>query len=350
VAEADQAALTMFPETEGEGDLASRVAALTPTELQARIVLEVQIRFRYALPAGWNGLRRMATLRAVCKSVGIQLHARPYAFSPSQGVVGLCAADVAAMVPLVKAPRVKSRLVEHLRDNAQCMLSNGDELGLEAVVEALNVAEQVYGTVHPEVGELCANLAVALFQAGDAANAIVYQRKAVICSERVRGFDDADTLQQFISLAYFEHAAGNGVRGLRYMHHVLSCWAVLMGEGAAHPQTASALSTSGTICSKLGLHEEACKMFEASLKMNGRLLGPDHPMTVMQHESLVTEYQATGRLRESLTSAKAVYHFCKAQRGEGDEKTRGSYALLQSLTTQCVAQARAAAAAAALAQ
>jgi hypothetical protein len=51
--------------------------------------------------------------------------------------------------------------------------------------------------MHPGTAQCYANLGLVLFHAGDAAQALVHQKKAVIISERVNGLDAHTTISYY---------------------------------------------------------------------------------------------------------------------------------------------------------
>lgn len=76
--------------------------------------------------------------------------------------------------------------------------SGQKETGLELMREAISMTEQIYGPVHSETGQAYSSFAIFLFNLDDAVQAVLYQRRAVIVSERCNGIDSAQTLQHYV--------------------------------------------------------------------------------------------------------------------------------------------------------
>lgn len=134
-------------------------------------------------------------------------------------------------------------------------------LGLELMLEGINMYEQVHQVVHPEVAAAYNHYAVAMHQlvrirvqqmAAEAANseeepalgldintAIKLQRQAVMVAERTVGLDHAETIGYYFNLAMLENLQGEYAASLRYFKHVIALWDVVYGNN--HPELPSTL-------------------------------------------------------------------------------------------------------------
>lgn len=71
--------------------------------------------------------------------------------------------------------------------------------GYELISEALNLLNNVYGAMHPEIAQCLRMLARLSYLMGEHAEALSYQQKAVLMSERVNGIDHPNTITEYVS-------------------------------------------------------------------------------------------------------------------------------------------------------
>ena len=67
------------------------------------------------------------------------------------------------------------------------------------MIEALNMFNQVYGPLHPDIVVCYRAIARIHYLADDAAQAVAFQKKAVIVAERIYGIDHPETLVAYVS-------------------------------------------------------------------------------------------------------------------------------------------------------
>ncbi|KAL1450679.1 hypothetical protein WDU94_003014 [Cyamophila willieti] len=75
--------------------------------------------------------------------------------------------------------------------------------GYELISEALNLLNNVYGAMHPEIAQCLRMLARLSYIMGDHAEALSCQQKAVLMSERVNGIDHPYTITEYTHLALY---------------------------------------------------------------------------------------------------------------------------------------------------
>ena len=75
--------------------------------------------------------------------------------------------------------------------------------GYELINEALNLLNNVYGAMHPEIAQCLRMLARLNYIMGDHAEALALQQKAVLMSERVNGIDHPYTITEYVSVTLF---------------------------------------------------------------------------------------------------------------------------------------------------
>lgn len=71
--------------------------------------------------------------------------------------------------------------------------------GHELIAEALNLLNNVYGAMHGEIAQCLRMVARLCYVTGDHRDAMAYQQKAVLMSERVNGIDHPYTITEYVS-------------------------------------------------------------------------------------------------------------------------------------------------------
>lgn len=72
--------------------------------------------------------------------------------------------------------------------------------GYELISEALNLLNNVYGAMHPEISQCLRMLARLNYVMGEHGEALATQQKAVLMSERVNGIDHPYTITEYVSI------------------------------------------------------------------------------------------------------------------------------------------------------
>ena len=259
-------------------------ATLNPTSLRNEIVKEIQSRFRFDLPQGWfdKQARKPQLLRELATRVGFQLLQREYQFevaidvspavnghvSPSKdkkaGKLDTKAArtttfeptDIVSIVPIVKSTAPNSTLAEEIFEYGRATIHRGPmELGLEFLLESVQLYESIHSVIHPQVAAAYNQYALTIHSLArmkiqqmasenanpeqplglDISTALRLQRQAVIIAERTLGVYTAETCSYYFNLAMLESLEGNALTSLKYFRHVLEMWNVIYGPG--HPET-----------------------------------------------------------------------------------------------------------------
>lgn len=71
------------------------------------------------------------------------------------------------------------------------------------ITEALNLLNNVYGPMHPEIAQCLRMVARLCYVTGEHREAMAYQQKAVLMSERVNGIDHPYTITEYVRLVFF---------------------------------------------------------------------------------------------------------------------------------------------------
>ncbi|KAI8618305.1 clustered mitochondria-domain-containing protein [Chytriomyces sp. MP71] len=308
--------------------------SVTPGLLDERIRTEVARRFRYPqshLPASLVARRRLPLLRSLCLKVGIQLKAKQYDFTKNPAFE---VTDVLNIYPVAKFPEPGCSFGDDLQQHALFTLRNGDKkVGLEFLTESLNVYEQAFGPLHPDVAKVQRQLAMFHHENDDTELSKIFQRRALLISERLNGFDDPDTLQQYLNLAYFECGSGNNEVGFKYMSHALKYLQMHCAE-LRHPELAAAdgenvmLNSFKTqIAMSIGeLDPEVCLKFLARTIATYKLtLGQEHEQTIRTKQMYFNNLLNVGDFVTALEVQEDLVVHAKSRVTEDDEKSKETF-------------------------
>jgi protein TIF31 len=271
----------------GGDDAAPAYTQLTPESLRESLTREIKSRFRFALPSDYleTGLKKKQLLREVAMRLGIQLAQQDYAFDKAEADAlnseddrektapakekkdkknkkrdapaavrkhTFEPSDVLALVPIVRSTAPSASVAEEIFDAGRATINRGSvDLGMEFLLEAVQLYENIHSVIHPEVAFAYNQYASTIHQLArikiqqmasengdpeqplglDVATAVRLQRQAVIIAERTLGVYHAETCNYYFNLAMLENLEGNAQASLRYFRHVLNLWDVIHGPG-----------------------------------------------------------------------------------------------------------------------
>lgn len=365
----------------------------TSEALDKQIRRQIALRYRYNLEGDLvQSEKQTQMLREVSKKLGLQLEAKQYSFtkedaaaqstlqnkesseslsvpqqngksSQSEGSKkkkkkhaeaspsGAAAAaplvptqsfhpdNVINIVPMVKEASPKSVLAEEALDAGRMSIQQDQkELGQELLLESLNLHEQIYGILHPEVARVYYALSTLYYGLDEKAAAVELAKKAVIVSERTLGVDDAETVLAYLNLSLFEHATGNTNNALAYVRHALDLWKVVYGT--RHPDSITTINNAAVMLQALKQFHESRLWFEASLKICEEVAGKQsiHTATLLFQfaQALALDQEpktAVAKMRES-------YSIFKTELGPDNQNTKEAEMWLETLTHNAVNQAK----------
>jgi protein TIF31 len=290
-------------------------------------------RFRYVVPSDDWKKRKLSLLRSICMKVGIQMEAKAYNFDAA---LVFTVDDILNIYPVVKHAPPQATFAENAFEHGRlCLAQNEKKLGEDILREALSMQEQIYGPVHPETGRSYGAIAMHYFSEKDYTQAIAFQRRAVIVCERSLGVDDAETLQQYNNLAYFEHVAGNPEVGLELMLHSYKLGSI-SHQFLSHPEAATAFSNTGTMLQTLNEYPLAVNFHEEATLMNFKIFGAENQVTVSGKEFLVQSLFLNSEYRKALLTQKDIYNYYKKRFGDDDERTKQQSEALGKITQKAV--------------
>ncbi|KAF1919226.1 clustered mitochondria-domain-containing protein [Ampelomyces quisqualis] len=378
VAESDEEIKQIF--STGQGDFSFE--KLTPDSLKKEILAQIALRYRYDLGQSWvESGKELQLLREVSLKLGLQLQSRQYAFTKEAFANGnsaqtpaapqtnghttsskkkknktntppradspavnlptqtFHAEDVLNIVPVVKEASPKSLLAEEaLEAGRMSVAQDQKELGQELLLESLQLHEQIYGVLHPEVARAYHTLSNLLFNLDDKASALELAHKAVIVSERTLGVDHADTVLAYLNLGLFEHASGNTKAALVYVRHALELWKIIYG--ADHPDSITTLNNAAVMLQAMKQYHESRIWFEASLAICEDVSGKTSINTATLLFQTAQSLALDKDMRGAVNRMRESYNIFKDVLGAEDRNTKEAESWLEQLTQSAVSQAK----------
>jgi protein TIF31 len=379
VAESDEEIKNMFLTPEDDFSFEK----LNPETLKKEVVAQIALRYRYDLGKSWVETgKELQLLREVSLKLGLQLQSRQYAFTKEAFANGAAAQPVSApqtnghattsskkkknktitppradspavnlpsqtfhaddilnIVPVVKEASPKSLLAEEaLEAGRMSVAQDQKELGQELLLESLQLHEQIYGVLHPEVARAYHTLSNLLFNLDDKASALELAHKAVIVSERTLGVDHADTVLAYLNLGLFEHASGNTKAALVYVRHALELWKIIYG--ADHPDSITTLNNAAVMLQAMKQYHESRIWFEASLAICEEVSGKTSINTATLLFQTAQSLALDKDMRGAVNRMRESYNIFKDVLGAEDRNTKEAESWLEQLTQSAVSQAK----------
>jgi protein TIF31 len=213
-------------------------------------------------------------------------------------------------------------------------------MGLELIMESLNLHDQIYGIIHPEVARMYLAISNVYFSLDDKPMAFDLARKSVIIAERTLGLDANETVLAYLNLGLLEHARGHSAVALRFVLHALELSKT--AYGADHPEAVTMVTNGALMLQSLRRYHESRVWFEAAARLSDAAHAGQPPTTAAAQllfqlaQALALDRDSSGavrRMRESRQMFEALL-------GPDDKSTREADTWLQSLTTNAVSVAR----------
>ncbi|XP_012056122.1 PREDICTED: clustered mitochondria protein homolog isoform X1 [Atta cephalotes] len=317
-------------------------ASLTPKSLWQQIKSDLKAYYDWETPSPESleatiehfYLQKISLLRGFCIKTGIQILLREYNFE-NKNRATFFEEDILNIFPVVKHINPRASDAYNFYTTGQSKIQQGYlKDGYELISEALNLLNNVYGAMHPEIAQCLRMLARLNYIMGDHAEALATQQKAVLMSERVNGIDHPYTITEYIHLALYSFANGQVSVSLRLLYRARYLALLVCGED--HPEVALLDSNISLILHAVGEYELSLRFLEHALALNLRYHGP-HSLKVAVSYHLVARTQSCmGDFRAALNNEKETYAIYKQLLGEEHEKTKESSDCLRHLTQQAV--------------
>ncbi|CAL1547701.1 unnamed protein product [Lymnaea stagnalis] len=313
----------------------------TPKTLWKKIVDEADEYFGYTLEC--DGIdsaleqyncQRIALLRSICIKVGIQIQLREYSLENRSRAI-FTEDDIINVFPIVKHISPRATDAFHFFSSGQNKIQQGLlREGYELISEALNLLNNVYGAMHPEIAACLRLLARLNYILGEFGEAMSYQQRAVFMSERVLGLDHPNTITEYAHLALYCFANSQVTSALRLMYRARYLAIICHGEN--HPEVALIDSNIGLILQAVEEYDFSLRYLEHSLQLNIKYFGAESLKTAMTYHLVARTHSCRGDFRSALQSEKEAYTIYKNKLGENHERTKESSECLAHLTKQAV--------------
>merc|ERR1719282_2154864 len=248
-------------------------ASLTPKTLWAQIRQEAKSYFNWTLEQdnvdslveAFN-VNKATLLRSFCQKTGVQILLREYQFD-NKSVQSFTEDDIVNMYPIVKHINPSATDAYNFYTTGQSKIQQGFlKDGYELISEALNLLNNVYGAMHPEIAQCLRMLARLNYIMGDHVEAMSCQQKAVLMSERVNGIDHPYTITEYTHLALYCFANTQVSTALKLLYRAR--YLALLVAGENHPELALIDSNIGLILHAVGEYDVSLRFLERALSLN----------------------------------------------------------------------------------
>ncbi|XP_048478328.1 clustered mitochondria protein homolog isoform X3 [Plutella xylostella] len=316
-------------------------SALTPSKLHHHIKHELKSYWGYDLNADSmesliekNGLQKISLLRSFALKVGLQVALREYDFDNKHKPT-FSGADITNIFPVVKHINPRASDAYNFYTTGQSKIQSGAvSEGHELIAEALNLLNNVYGAMHGEIAQCLRMVARLCYVTGEHRDAMAYQQKAVLMSERVNGIDHPYTITEYSHLALYCFANGQVSTALKLLYRARYLALLVCGEN--HPEMALLDSNIALILHAVGEYELSLRFVEKALAITVLVHGARSLKTAVARHLLARTLSCLGDFRAALQHEKETYSIYKQLLGEKHEKTRESSECLRHLTQQAV--------------
>ncbi|GIY01947.1 clustered mitochondria protein homolog [Caerostris darwini] len=279
-------------------------------------------------------LQKLCILRSFCIKTGIQILLREYNFD-HKTKPACFEDDILNVFPVVKHVNPRATDAFNFYTTGQSKIQQGFlKEGYELITEALNLLNNVYGAMHPEISQCLRMLARLNYIMGDHTEAMAFQQKAVLMSERVNGVDHAYTISEYTHLALYCFANSQITTALKLLYRARYLSLLVCGEN--HPEMAVLDSNIGLILHAVGEYDLSLRFLENALKLNIKYYGNKSLKVAVSYHLVARTQSCMGEFRGALQNEKETYSIYKQQLGESHEKTKESSECLRHLTQQAV--------------
>lgn len=316
-------------------------ANLTPKSLWSQLRSDIRSYFDWELTADSiesavenYDLQKISLLRSFCIKTGVQILLREYSFD-NKNRLTFFEEDIINIFPVVKHINPRATDAYNFYTTGQTKIQQGYlKDGYELISEALNLLNNVYGAMHPEIAQCLRMLARLNYIMGEHTEAMVYQQKAVLMSERVNGIDHPYTITEYTHLALYCFANSQVSTALKLLYRARYLALLVCGEN--HPEIALLDSNISLILHAVGEYELSLRFLEKALALNIKFYGSKSLKVAVSYHLVARTQSCMGDFRSALNNEKETYAIYKQQLGESHEKTRESSECLRHLTSQAV--------------
>uniref|UniRef100_T1ITX2 Clustered mitochondria protein homolog n=1 Tax=Strigamia maritima TaxID=126957 RepID=T1ITX2_STRMM len=316
-------------------------ANLTPRTLWQNMKSELRSYFDWTLEGDSidvvierYGIQKISLLRSFCSKTGVQILLREYTMD-SRHRQAFSEDDIINIFPVVKHINPRASDAYNFYTMGQSKIQQGAlKEGYELISEALNLLNNVYGAMHPEIAQCLRMLARLNYIMGDHGEAMSYQQKAVLMSERVNGIDHPHTITEYTHLALYCFANSQVTTALKLLYRAR--YLILLVYGENHPEVAQLDSNIGLILHAVGEYDLSLRFLEKALQLNIKFYGSKSLKVAVSYHLVARTQSCMGDFRGALQNEKETYAIYRQQLGEEHDKTKDSSECLRHLTHQAV--------------
>jgi len=279
----------------------------------------VKKRFKHELSAisFLHPTKIISAVRSFCLKVGIQLNTRNYDFTSENPI---SANDILNFYPVVKHISPKSSDGYNFLEVGNSFFQQGRlDSAFECLTESLAIFHQVYGPLYTDTALCYSTLAMVLYHAGDAAQALLHQKKATIINERTQGLDHFETTQAYALLGIFSHAVNNIKDGLNFIKRSIYLNDIIAGLN--HSSNANTYTNLAIMLQDLGKYDEALQFLEEALRLFESTTGSESMQVAATCHSIAMCLSFVDNFKEALRYEKKNLETLKKLVGENDPRT-----------------------------
>lgn len=316
-------------------------ATLTPKTFLDKLKDDLQQHYSFTLDGSTieevvsiYKLKKISILRSFCLKTGLQILLRDYKFDLDNAAT-FNEDDILNIFPVVKHIQPKATDALNFFSTGQNKIQRGQfKEGYELINEALNLLNNVYGALHPEITQCLRMLARLNYIMGDFVEAMACQQKAVLMSEKVNGIDHSITITEYTHLALYCFANQQVTVALKMLYRAR--YLLLLNSSENHPDMALIDSNIGLILHSVGEYEMSIQFLKSALNLNIFYYGNDSLKVAVSYDLVARSQSCLGDFRSALHNEKETYSIYKQQLGEKHEKSIESSESLRHLTQQAV--------------
>ena len=323
----------------------SEWASLTPKSLWNQIKNELSSYYDWKLPTDsidstvekYN-IQKISLLRSFCLSCGVQILLRDYSFD-SRNQETFKDEDIVNLFPNVKHINPRASDAFNLYTEGQTKIQQGLlKIGYDLINEALTLLNNVYGPLHPEIAQCQRMLARLNYIMGDYVEAMAFQQRATLMSERVNGIDHPYTVTEYTHLALYCFANQQVSVALKLLYRARYLLLIIHGE--IHPEVAIVDANIGLILHAIGQYSLSLQFLESFLQLQITFYGEKSLKVALSYHLVARTQSCIGDFRGALKNEKETFTIYKSVLGPEHEKTKEADECLRHLTQQAVVMAK----------
>lgn len=318
----------------------------TPKSLWSNIISELEQYYNYDATAFVNldqiidelKLHKIIFLRSICVKTGVQILLREYNFD-SKGRPTFNEDDILNVFPIVKHIDPRASDAYSFYTTGQSKIQQGYlKEGHELICESLNLLNHVFGPMHPTIAQCLRMVARLNYIMGDNTDAMTYEQKAVLMSEKVNGIDHPRTIIEYTHLALYCFVNGQVTIALKLLYRARYLLLIVCGEN--HPEMAILDSNIGLILHAVCEYDLSLRFLKNALKLNLNFFGSRHMKVAVNYHLVARTQSCMADFRGALQNEKETYAIYRQILSADHDKTKESGECLRHLTQQAVVMAK----------